>query len=79
MLGNKILWENLQKKKGRIGRAKSVKQTVAYVEILASSSRIYFENYDQNDVNKWYTNSIQMCDTNQKYIYIFFQNICLTL
>ena len=42
MLGNKILWENLQKKKGRIGRAKSVKQTVAYVEILASSSRIYF-------------------------------------
>ena len=36
-------------KKGRVGRSKSVKQTAAYGEILASSSRLDIENYDQTD------------------------------
>ena len=36
-------------KKGRVGRSKSVKQTEAYGEILASSSRLDIDNYDQTD------------------------------
>ena len=36
-------------KKGRVGRSKSVKQTAAYGEILASSSRLDIDNYDQTD------------------------------
>jgi hypothetical protein len=36
-------------KKGRVVRSKSVKQTAAYGEILASSSRLDIDNYDQTD------------------------------
>ena len=33
----------------RVGRSKTVKQTSAYGEILASSSRVDIDNYDQTD------------------------------